>query len=114
MDRDNVAALAARLESIPDEQFNMGMYWLAETSCGCLVGHAATLIEGGIMDTSFSREEAERPIVVQAREWLGLDDWQARTLFYAYTAENILKDITRQQAIETLQRLLETGEVRWA
>jgi len=76
-------------------------------ACGtpaCLAGWGAQLA-GADMD---------RSLEIAAQEWLGLDWKQAHALFQPPTKSNDWLRITRQQAIDTLERLKETGVVTWA
>lgn len=55
-------------------------------------------------------------VPAQAARWLGLDVHRAEALFmidsYVHP-ENIRREVTPEQAIHTLNHLLETGEVVW-
>jgi hypothetical protein len=78
--------------------------------CGtsaCGAGHAVAL---------FGWKGPGRPIKDAAAALLGLDSVQAADLFTPWNGRPPTsgKDITAEQFAATLDRLVETGEVRWA
>ena len=93
-----------------------------EKGCGtvaCIAGHAHILAEN---DVEFIRALQEHLGVAGAemfmmdsfrvaKRWLGMPDSEAENLFIPKNFQ--FPDVTRQQAIDTCKRLLETGEVSW-
>lgn len=82
--------------------------------CGttaCLAGHAVILKSAAEGDYSgkYGKYEAKE----QARSWLGLTAKQADLLFEPRTESDYLISFSREQAIETLERLRNTGKVYW-
>lgn len=83
---------------------------LTGNSCGttaCLGGWCNIL--SGFAELSLSEGSTN----ANAREFLGLDEDGARTLFYPPMIKHY-DDITPQDAIEVLEHLRDTGIVNWA
>lgn len=80
-------------------------------SCGtvaCISGHAAILAwQSGDMPKS------RKSIPEVAAKWLGLDEWEANSLFYGHWPGRprglLMSEITKSQAITELTRLIDAA-----
>ena len=90
---------------------NQNPIGLEKHQCGtsaCIAGWAMLMYSENPEDGGNAMYEGQR--------LLGLTSGQARKLFLAYEPDGnqiAMGNITNQQAINTLERLLATGEVRW-
>lgn len=119
MNVDNIS-LVINTISNPNVYFNMDCYFEdfdENNMCGtpaCIAGHAYFLNNEG-KDSCVKDEDVDQSAI----DFLGLTRKQADELFYPdrfLDSSNMhiyYTDITRKQAINTLIRLLETGEVDW-
>ena len=115
MNKENIRQLISVLENYEEltyddlpVSFDMGSWINVKHDCetrACLGGHAAIL--SGQSFNSWS----PRSVVGVASAWLGLDDEQSTLLFCP--AVDHLEWVTREEAIETLKHLVETGKVEW-
>lgn len=124
MNRERIQILRDHLAQLPDERFNMRLWFsdgsgepapeiLREAifnprSCGtaaCIAGHALRLFRSRVNGTDNSIFEA-------ARNVLKLNSPMALELFQpdGFSEKGVF---TRAQAVATLDHLLETGEVEW-
>lgn len=78
---------------------------------GCIAGHAFMLSSGFDLEEAMG-EDCDYVEEV-AMDFLGLDPGNAPTLFYDLPAGIALSEITQETAISVLERLKETGQVRW-
>ena len=111
MNRDNIKKLIESLKVT--ETFHQGRW--AHVNCGspgCIGGHAAVL--AGATDLTASTcyfKGMIHKISYVGRIWLDLDYDDMGDLFLNYPLD---RDISVQDAIATLQHLLDTGEVKWS
>jgi hypothetical protein len=99
--RDRMIRLRDFLATLPDKQFNMGV-WSRQLSCGtaaCIGGWAEHLIFGEI-----DSERSERTVAAA----LGLSREQESELFYPDSYNR-----TTAEAVRVLDYYLATGEIRW-
>ena len=128
MNRDRIKGLIVQLGKIPRSKFNMGSWlsgrWsrltnpnpnpigLEKHQCG-----TSACIAGWAMLMYSDRPEDGGTALRQGQDLLGLTSLQANSLFLAYLPNDSgqvpIGNITNKQAINTLERLLATGEVRW-
>lgn len=126
---DNIALVIqsiigeAECSSGEDVGFNMGSYVAAtdldledksNRGCGtiaCIAGHAYLLATAHNSSQAMKADADE--IETVAADYLGIDADEAAHLFYDLPLEHELKDVTADQAIDTLKRLSETGVVEW-
>lgn len=101
MNKERLEMLAAHLEKLPNDEFNM------EVWCGgpcCIAGHAA--IMAGV------HTEIEANLVRQtAREWLGLEHREASRLFMPALDRAMMAK--PPQAASVVRHLKDTGVVAW-
>lgn len=134
MNIENIRRVRDQIAADPT-RFNMAELVDLETQdvprineCGtaaCIAGWAASLAgwKAPERDNPF---DTYRSLVATASDFLGLgpvtewdfstpaDNQAAAELFFIGSAEDVyLEDITAEQAIATLDRLIETGEVQW-
>lgn len=128
MNRDRIKGLIVQLGKIPRSKFNMGS-WLAGSWKHVVGGNqnpiglekhqcgTSACIAGWAMLMYSDRPEDGGSALRQGQDLLGLTSSQANSLFLAYLPNGggqiAMGSITNQQAINTLERLLATGEVRW-
>ncbi|MGV1754885.1 hypothetical protein [Agrobacterium sp. CG674] len=82
--------------------------------CGtvaCIAGHAFMCANPFGIRPSAETDADE--IETAAAEFLGLDTDTARHLFYDLPEHCLLEDVSAEAAIDTLQRLAQTGIVHW-
>lgn len=83
--------------------------------CGttaCIAGECAILIQKEYEDTGEGRDLSEQPDFYTddiAREYLGLTVKQADWLFYGGFSKNSLCEITKEQAVEAIEYMIEHG-----
>lgn len=131
MNRERIKGIITQLSKVPRGKFDMGSWFkgavrtltnreepIANEKHAC--GTSACIAGWTLLLYSDKAPNANAPAVVvseEAKGLLGLTSQQAARLFYAKlpSGEQIrnMNDITNQQAINTLERLLATGEVRW-
>lgn len=111
MNIPNARKLVSQLQRLPDEKFYMGVFQAhpedfenyeidRPASCGtvaCIAGWALAL--NGGYEKSDSWEEF-------SAHWLGLSRDKAHSLFFGRWSRKGLNDITRQEAIDELNRLI--------
>lgn len=139
VNQKNVAKLLAALKGEDktleklDVGFNMAMYIGSPTlvdddktgrDCGtvaCIAGTCAILSRRSNKERKAVAAEhrlVDSDIHEVARRWLGLSHKEAARLFFAQDRDrrrgDNLQDISLRRAINTVQRLHDTGEVRWA
>lgn len=133
MNRERIKAVITQLGKVPPKKFNMGGWFRGavrklkggeepianeKATCGtsaCIAGWAILLFDDGAVTVS---QQTGNETMERARKLLDLTEGQARKLFLGknpdgYTVPGGLESITKVQAINTLERLLATGEVRW-
>lgn len=138
MNVEKINALISHLETVKPKNFNMA-YYLAKieeddegdiyyhymparypNDCGtaaCLAGHLF-IMENPESETLTSAENYD--YYSKGKEALGLTEMQASSLFLPIEEDLGDTDVllyrlglTKAQAIDTLNRLMETGEVEW-
>lgn len=86
----------------------------SKRDCGtiaCIAGHAYLLATSNEAEQAMGEDPDE--IEAVAAGFIGLSDDEAAHLFYDLPAGHQLKDVTAEQAIETLTRLAQSGAVQW-
>lgn len=78
----------------------------------CIAGHCYLMATGVTVQEAIAATDAET-IETVATDFLGLTRDQASDLFFDLPEEMALMDVSVEQAIAVLNRLLDTGEVRW-
>lgn len=78
----------------------------------CIAGHCYLMATGVTVQEAIAATDAET-IETVATDFLGLTRDQASDLFFDLPGEIALMDVSVEQAIAVLNRLLDTGEVRW-
>jgi hypothetical protein len=118
-----IASIKGLLPETAHVGFNMGTYAspvdgrLADHSgrnckwVGCMGGHAYMIDTGASVFKTRSDDADE--IEEIAAGYLGLDEDQARALFFDLPAYLRLEHIPQQVAIAVLERLARTGRVSW-
>lgn len=119
-----IASIKGEIKATEKLGFNMGGYIesavedMTGRHCGtvaCIAGHAhvlktrADFEDMGKYQSDWGGSEVEE----NAMEYLGIDSSKAPSLFYGYGSGGSMDDITPEQAIRTLERLRDTGEVSW-
>lgn len=136
MNREKVQALIDRLKKVPDTRFNM-RWWLSRWdgvdhrateysgpiecgTAGCLAGHVVMMMDKGVLRDVYEQDVNDRGslfIMRAAQQELELTRPQASALFCPRVGTSwsliSLRDITKQQAINTLEHLLSSNEVNW-
>ncbi|MGQ7794510.1 hypothetical protein ACUN0C_19065 [Faunimonas sp. B44] len=100
MNVERINQLIERLESAPDEIFDMAEWGKGCGTPACIAGHTVQMFGTWAEDIS-----------EQAKDLLGLDWPDAWDLFVP--EHKCLTQITKDEAIGTLKRLVQTGEVEW-
>lgn len=124
MDRNNVARLIDFIEAEPDGfLFDMGNFARGPReddppckTAGCIAGGASILEGTGLVDRN-GQILGEYTISPAASRFLDIWKMQGRQLFYGeddYGQCRPISHITRDEAVETLRRLMDTGEVDWS
>lgn len=123
--RTLIASLKGEVEHTKHVGFNMNAYISHTEACGladmsgrgnyhiaCLAGHAYLLMT--YSDPDFAAETDPDAIECVAALYLALDyDGQQKDLFWDLPAGTELSDVTVDDAIATLERLIATGKVEW-
>lgn len=78
----------------------------------CIAGHSYLMATGVTVQEAMAATDGET-IETVAANFLGLTRDQANDLFFDLPEEIALMDVSVEQAIGTLKRLLDKGEVRW-
>lgn len=117
MNKQKILDLADFIENLPPKQFNMAVYGVAH-ECGtiaCIAGWAAVL-EGATVDKHESFHILGEWIGAHkfAAKALGINEKTSLDLFTPIDEHESLSDITKEQAVKTLRKLAETGEVDWS
>ena len=119
MNTENIQRVRDRIESLRDDQFNMTTYAnLTQEGrpCGCIAYWTLReLLPRAVEDIQHIMEEAEVMAEVPeiARQELGLDEETARWLFLYGGWPGRGEDIRPQDAVQALERLLQTGRALW-
>lgn len=92
---------------VPDEQFTMGFYWIADDRCGCIAGHMVAMHNIAMDNLAFE------DIPVLAAKFFGLDwegdDYIAKRLFTFHY--DITEEVTKDRAIKALEFLRDHDRV---
>lgn len=118
LQRDRILALAEVIEEQPHVMgpsaggFSMSAYFHPCGSPSCMAGFAAFFARDGLMTTEGISNDSAFGI---ATEYLGLDAYQAHTLFKPNTMALGIPwmAITPKRAANTLRNLAATGVVDW-
>lgn len=86
-------------------------------SCGtvaCIGGHAVALAHADwSLDQLVEADDREEPLHREARDWLGLTQYEADVLFYGFPHGVQFSHVTPAMAVKTLRHLAATGVVDW-
>lgn len=120
---ENVALVIGAIKGETEIGFNMASYVCSTSldledktdrgcnTIACIAGHAYLFATANNPEAAMDEDPDEIELVAGA--WLGISEDEARHLFYDLPIGFELKDISAAAAIETLQRLAETGVVKW-
>jgi hypothetical protein len=127
MNTQNITLLANLIEALPPERFNM-RFWATQVGNEAAMVTAADLIHDcgtcaciGGWAQALATPPGERVDVRlgltgdptnAAAKWLGIDDDQ-HLIEQLFMPDLDWASITQAQAVATLRRLAETGEVQW-
>ena len=118
MHKKNLKKLIDHLESIPDESYQQE--YIRHPSCGtpaCIAGYAYALAKGYKRNKRIPLKSETNGNIKTAKKWLKLKDTEASQLFAPYPLDAWLRPFdsspTRQDAIDTLKRFLDTGYIVW-
>jgi hypothetical protein len=116
---ENINKLISVLKGLPDEKFNISE-WYTDIRYGsrkytyehcntaaCVAGWAAAVKH------DFKPVEITASMEYEVAEWLGVGPYDSNRLFRPFGYTSHPERFTRQKAIETLERLRDTGEVDW-
>lgn len=121
MNKERILQLADAIENdtLPEGMFlNMTViFGDYAPPCGCLIGATVALFEGIDVVRASYNDRGDDNIVERAAELLGLDPTEGyitahyRRLFFP--TDGRWAELTSADAVATLRRFVETGEVVW-
>ena len=123
MNIENINKLIDHLESIPEVEYNQKWYTHGCGTPACIAGHAAYLSTNktfrrmnkflvGTEIRTMNKFLAGTEIGVLAKKWLDIPLYKSNGMFEAFPIGTD-EEITKQDAINMLKNLIETGEVVW-
>ena len=119
MNTENIQRVRQRIESLRKDEFDMTTYTnLTQDGrpCGCIAYWTLReLLPGSVEDIQHIMEEPEVMMEMPetAQQELGLDTETARWLFLYGGWPGRGEDIRPQDAVQALERLLQTGRAHW-
>lgn len=109
MNKKNLLRVASAIERAPDKAFNMSDYGDGGGSPRCIAGYAMHLA-GAIAAATGSNRDVESV----AGKFLGLTNDERKVLFCGLVNVDLLRKVSRFDAVALLRNAAERGEIDWA
>ena len=110
MNVENINKLISHMESIEDREYSQRTYTHDCGTPACIAGHAAHLSPEKTF-RMMNKALAGNDIGLVAERWLDVSSYHALIMFKPYPLGRYY--VTKQDAINMLKNLIETGDVVW-